>query len=641
MKIVNKIYLLITGVVWIALGHETYAYDQDSLLFSINSGEAVHRSAPEFVTRLTKVQKMNNLYIGGYYRAYLYHRKMDQAYTGHTTNRHLSVGDGYREPMLLLFLGGNPTPSTNFGTQIFILPDYRGIGYENTDLNVQLGVMLYGDIKTNFGKFNIQAGGINWARLSHFTLWQNETYGRFSIFDRTPWEDAGNVAERYKGFYNRGTINQDARWGRRAFQGLYIEGNGLPNGLSTVLMYGKTDNNGGVSSFLDNKFPNQLYAGKLKKSFRKNYIALNTFNSIATTDSVNGERKGYNIHTVEYLFKIKEFKLGGEAGLGSYGSPTYQRGWSEGINVRLFSPGKYSGIPLDLQFYQMGKNFVNLNGVMFNTSVGEARQTGVNLANSQSIFPFSSPVTEIGQLANNRRGLNLNSEFKIWKLRFNVGYGNASELEKLSNKISYNHRVNGLAFSRLSLFMGGIGPYRRVNTFFRGYFEELTLADTTAEGRPLYNKYFNDLETQVKYKTKLLGREFFAYYLASFNSVGNKFSMIPDFSDPYLKIVSNEFECYYALFPKLLLSGYYGIERAIANDRTDANTYNRDPLKDPPSYKHRNQTGQGYGFGFDIAIGENAGLYFRQRWFSFRDKNFADDHFRGQEATVELKVMFY
>jgi len=39
-------------------------------------------------------------------------------------------------------------------------------------------------------------------------------------------------------------------------------------------------------------------------------------------------------------------------------------------------------------------------------------------------------------------------------------------------------------------------------------------------------------------------------------------------------------------------------------------------------------------------IAKNTGLYFRHRWFTFEDRSFVQDNFRGYESTIELKIFF-
>ncbi len=595
------------------------------------------------------ISPLKNLTITGFYRALIYTRTLNDAYmTVSDPLRSVTVGDAFREPMLNLNVGAAPTKNTYFNYQMFFFPNYAGPTFDNKNLTLQFGVTLSGGIKTKIGKYDFTLGGANWQKLSKFTLWQNEGLNRFSTFDRRPWDDPTSIA-RYKDWNEQGTINQDVRWGRRPFQGVYMESIGMPGKLSTVFFYGKTDNSGGGSSFLTPKTPDQIFAGKLAKAFGRNSIGVNSFNRVANADSIKDIGIGYDVHTLEYVYFFKNIKFSGEIGAGSYYSPTHKRVYSDGVNLGFYIPKKFTKLPLNIQMFHIGTNFVNINTIVYNTSIAEAQQQSSTLANSQSLFPFNSPIVDIGQLTNNREGININTEFKIFsKIRFNIGYANTMEISRISNAVSYTHRVNGLTMSQINSFNTNIGPYNNISTLYRGYYETAHLSDTTANGKMAHDKHFNTLEVQGKYGGKFLQKSFFIFYNGFFNSVQSSFSLFNKMNDDaYMRVYSNEFDVYYNIFSRFTLVGYYGVERAIGNRFTDLNTSNPNAVsKDrnkplvAPTNNPRDQTGQGIGFGFDIDLGKNVGLYYRQRWFDYSDKNFADDHYKGQEATVELKLTF-
>ncbi|MEL6846337.1 MAG: hypothetical protein AAFP02_24275, partial [Bacteroidota bacterium] len=93
----------------------------------------------------------------------------------------------------------------------------------------------------------------------------------------------------------------------------------------------------------------------------------------------------------------------------------------------------------------------------------------------------------------------------------------------------------------------------------------------------------------------------------------------------------HEFDLYYELFPKFILTGYYGIEFIKGGRDTDWDLESAQP---------RNQFGQGIGLGFDWTVAENAAFYVRHRLMRFEDASFALDRYRGNETTIELKVFF-
>ena len=80
-----------------------------------------------------------------------------------------------------------------------------------------------------------------------------------------------------------------------------------------------------------------------------------------------------------------------------------------------------------------------------------------------------------------------------------------------------------------------------------------------------------------------------------------------------------------------MLTTYFGYERILGNYDTELALETGKP---------RDQQGTGIGFGFDIDLGRNAGLYLRHRFFAFEDRSFTKDQFQGQETLLEIKVAF-
>jgi hypothetical protein len=642
------LFLLLVG-----LGSKNTAVAERRInLFALNTNNPLTANRPSLGDFLNKspdekpIPFLNDLEITGFYRALVYTRTMEDAYTQPLEPlRVITIADGYREPMLNLNIGANPTKNTYFNYQMFFFPSYPGmtnnksVDNANRLLSIYFGVTVNGTIKTKLGKYDVTMGGTNWQRISHLTLWQNEGFNRFSTFDRRPWDDPTSTA-RYKDFNEQGTINQDVRWGRRPFQGIYIEGTNMPLKTGLVFFYGKTDNNGGGLSYLSPTYPDQFIGGRLSKNFGKNSISYNTFNRTANKDSVKDVFVGYDIQTIQYVYFFKTIKLTGELGAGSYTDPKHPQKYSECINLGVLLPKKYTFLPINLQFFQIGPNFINLNSIVYNTSIISAQQQSTGLANSQSIFPFFNPIVEIGQLTNNRKGINLNTEYKIGNLRINLGYANTMEMQHITNAISYNHRINALAVSRINPFVMGSGPYGRVNTMYRGYYETVNLTDSST-------KHFNTLELQAKYGSKFLKKDIFIFYTGYFNSVQPMFSLFNKFNDDaYLRVITNEFDLYYNIVPKVMLVGYYGLEHVMGNKYTDINTTNSNTItndkssKPPLTLMPRNQIGQGIGCGLDLDIGKNIGLYLRHRWMNYEDMNFGNDHYKGMESTFEIKATF-
>jgi hypothetical protein len=122
------------------------------------------------------------------------------------------------------------------------------------------------------------------------------------------------------------------------------------------------------------------------------------------------------------------------------------------------------------------------------------------------------------------------------------------------------------------------------------------------------------------------------FYLGGFHSVQRNYSNLPVFSDKaYLQSYNQQLEFYYLLFPKLIVSNYLGYDRIIANNQTQLDAITQLP---------KNQQGLSYAIGLDFQLAKNTGLYIRQRWMHYEDKHFEQDHYKGMETTVELKIFF-
>ncbi len=588
----------------------------------VNKPKGISLSDP----RLKK--PLRNLNFSGYYRFYGFHRYMSQPYSVlEPKPRTISVGDGYREPLMLLTITGTPVSGATFGTDIFLYAPYLGSTAGNA-ISLNLGVNFYTSIKTSNGNFDVHLGGINWYQQSPLTVWAADAFNRYSIFTRVPWEPANAVETRYKTYFDQGAVNYDNRFGKRAFQGITLYGTQLPLGFNLSGFAGKMQSNTGTL------LPDYAYGGRLAREFgkSKHTIAYNTFSNYTQTDSIRGEGKTYGIHTLEGIFKWKGFLLRSEAGGGYYNSESQQLGWGEGLNVDLTTPKRYTGIPLKLSYYRIAPEFVNVNAAFLNTSVLEAL-TGVQGLGATTLTPFAGPMMDLGFMANNRQGASLNGELVLGKLKINAGLGFSTELTRGNAAVSYNHRVNSLSISRFAFFANNIGPYSHLNTYFRGAYEVVNIhSNLDSMGLPLFTKSYNSTDVQAKYNGKIGGKNFFLFYLGTYNNSQDFLSPLPVFTDKaFVRTLYNELDLYYQVHPKVMLCAYGGLERIKANMETDLDVVTLLP---------RDQTGLGLGLGLDLEIGKNTGLFLRHQWYDFKDQAFTLEKYRGQETTLELKAFF-
>jgi len=584
----------------------------------------------------------NKVVFSGYYRLAGLYRNFQNPYqiadSTFLSERVLRPDDGYWEPVVRLNIAANPTSNTSFYTDLFLLSPYNGVPFNENYLSLNLALNFYGNINTQIGTFSVRTGGIHWYSLSAFTLGQGIAE-RFSIYERQPWNGSEHP---YKGrvqhFYNKGYVASDNRFGVQAFKGLIVEGSNLPQQFSFALVYGKTANN--VNVFANgfgepddvDLIPHYSYGGKLVKSFKnKQYLAYNTFNTVNLIGTINADKQGFNIHTLSFEWLVKALQISGEAGMGRYYSPNYGTHWSPGFKVKVQSPKKYTGIPLDVEIFHLGKNFVNPNSEFLNTSIVEL-QANPNGNTTQILNPFATPLLPIGILANNRQGVNLETAFNFKRFKFSIGNSIASEISPLSNDISFGHRVNGLTISRFAPFAFNIGAYQHLSTIYRGTFElsSITAVDSITGIAPL--KRLNTFEFQLKYQLPSEKVPVTFFYNSSYNSVQPKWSPVPVFSNKaYLRAYYHELELYYNVVPSVTLNAYYGHQTVRANEQSNLS---------PDTGLPRHQINQAVAIGTDILLTRHSALHLKQRWFHQKAHAFTKDNFKGSETSLELKVYF-
>ncbi|MFP5470576.1 MAG: hypothetical protein ACLGGV_03195 [Bacteroidia bacterium] len=611
-----------------------------------------------------KKPPLDGFSVSGSYRFYVQHRLFVDPYAYDFANgepiylegRSILIGDDTQLPELTLNISGKPTSKTTFGTDLVVWNQNTG----NFDYyrNLQLGINLYGNFATEFANVNVRAGGIHWHSMTAFTMKSFIGYNRFSVFERNPWDPQyKKIDQRYDDYYSKGAVSQDARWANQAVQGFIVDLTELPLGFSANVIYGKTQNagsafldlandrndstNNSFVKFFDNTIPNNVYGGRLIKNIaNKHTISLNTFNRRSYSDVLAKDPIDNNIYTTDFNLNFKNIRFSGEVGTAKY-SDVYNQdtlGYGEMASIKINLDKKLSFIPIEIHAYRISPNAVNNNAEFVNTSVNEATSAAAGshtvIGSNGVLQQNGSAILGIGQMANNRQGVNINTDIKIKDLTLTLGNGISKEIENKNNQISFSHNINGLTMARFWRwsFPSNVGPYNRKSVLYRGVFEAINLTDLNQNGEVVNDKYFNNIEAQVKYKFNLFKKPWYFFYLGAYNSVQTEFSPITVFTeDAYVRVYTHQLENYYAIHPKFVLAQYIGIERIIGNYNTQVDVESERPL---------NQEGIGFGLGFDYMIAKNTGLYFRHRYFQFKDMSFEYDTFSGHETTIELKIYF-
>ncbi|MFN0276065.1 MAG: hypothetical protein ACKVPJ_09990 [Chitinophagales bacterium] len=600
--------------------------------------------------------------VAGFYRFYGTQTRNSLPYLLSTTGgqtvpqNQLFIGDDTQLPTLQLNVSGRPTLKTSWAFDIYTYQYLNGnldeaYGRQVADslrpstqdplsgtrlassLILNLGINFTGTHETQFGTFTVRTGGIQWHYISELTMGSFRGYNRFTLFERNPWDPVTNsVSTRYDKYFNEGAVDQDMRWGNKAFKGFALDATELPLHLGAKLLVGKTELNGGFSPT-----PNVSYGGRIfKEKDAGKFYAINTMNSITYSDSLVTEKVGFNEITFEVKETIFDFGFHLEAGAAQYFSPTHSEGWGELISATIMTPAKKSIPTFSLHGFRINPDVINNNSIFLNSGVTEYITNEIpagSIGSNAVLRPTGSAMQRMGQMSNNRQGIDLNIE-QIWKsFSVNVGFAMTGEIEAISNTITYTHPISGLTRARFwrFAFPSDVGPYDRYSVIYRDVYETVNLTDDSS-GVAVNKKYFSVFEPQLKYKTKLFNRALYLFYLGYYSSAQRDWSAIPVLDEEaYIRQYASEFEVYYNITDGLVLSGYLGYERTLGNYLTDIDEETRRP---------RNQIGNGYGAGLDIDLGRNAILYVRNKWSKFIDTSFKEDAFRNQETIVELKIFF-
>ena len=609
---------------------------------------------------------VSNIKLGGVFRFLTYVRDLPTIYplaipsyyTGPYPQQTLiSVGTGYREPMLLLSISGTAKKNMTFGTELMLNSPFNG-DFSNNSISLNLGTNFYSTLKSEFGNFKVHAGGISWYKQSKLTVWAEEGYLRYSLFERAPYDPLNKESvERYSKYYEQGVIDQDIRFSNVAFQGITISGSAFPwqmaDGLSFQTILGKTQNN--ISKTLSDKADDYSFGFKIShKLDSKRMFGLNYFSSKTATDSMSLLKREFSMSSLEFDYKHNGMRLFGEIGYGSYQSSNVALSSGEAIVVNLATTKKQTLIPLQIQYCRISPEAVNVNASFKNTSVVDLVETTVieEGANATVMTSFGGPITNLGYLANNRQGVSLNTEFEVGDFTISGGLGFYSEIKRINSNLSYNHISTGLLLSRISYFSTGYGPYGHLNSFYRGVYENVSVTDSSmidSTGAPLFDKFFCSSDLHLKYKTTVFGKELYLFSLTNYNTAQDFFSATPVIKPTALiRQFNHRLDICYSLSKRVSLVLMSAYERVLANNSTELDNYDPFPIDATgqdlgiqnyiPSYKARNQTGQIFGLGFDIKLNDGAFLFLRHSQFKFNDKNYAETNIKGSETTLEIKI---
>ena len=110
-----------------------------------------------------------------------------------------------------------------------------------------------------------------------------------------------------------------------------------------------------------------------------------------------------------------------ELGVGKYHEPKMDLGYGEAILFKI-KTDKSTKFPLNIQFYRISPQFVNVTGNFLNTSVLEVFPNVEGIGTTVKT-PYQSPMVGLGYPVNNRQGMEINVDFSKRKLKLNGGLG--------------------------------------------------------------------------------------------------------------------------------------------------------------------------------------------------------------------------
>ena len=586
----------------------------------------------------------------GYYRFLGFARNQQKTFPNNSGKTLvISSGDAYREPMFLLKLNGKTKEKVIFGADFMLNSLYKGSSPDFTQpLTLNLGLNISTSITTKYGNFNFKSGGVSWYRQSRLTVWGNHSFNRISIFERRPQTPLNKTPiNRYSNYYNSGLVDQGIRYGSRAFQGIFIQASKLPLNFSLKGVIGKSTFNRSVLENSDN-FTSSF---QLKNILMPNLkLAYNYLSSWADTDSLSDERRNYFIHTFELDKKWNKIQFQMELGIGNYRDPIRQLGYGKAILVNV-KTAKISKVPINLQLYRISPQFVNVTGNFLNTSVLDVFPN-IEGVGTTVRTPYKSPIVGLGYPVNNRQGVSINADVTLGQLKLNGGIGVFAEIDTSYSALSYIHNVNSQTLSRIYVFAQNWGPYNALNSTYRGVFENVNISDTSINGLANFKKFFNTIEFQAKYNNKIFGKNYYIFCLTRFNTCQKDLNLFPQIgTQALISQFSEEIDFSIEIGEKSALVLSYGIEKILGNSSTDigdspnatsTNTFfEMLGLEDLYRYTNfRNQRNTLFGFGLDYKIGQNAMVFYRYNQYRYFDPNFIENHLKGWEMMLELKINF-
>lgn len=606
-----------------------------------------------------------NLEVTGVARFLTTYRQMDESYVDMTTSdKHIlftdypntNAGSGANAgfPLLELNLQSKLRHNFNFNVGYSLGHAFTGdIDGKSQSFGAVQNLNFGAQLRTGKIKASIWAGEVLWTNLSRFTMGQPEFTDNY--FERLPWDWYRTSFTRYQEYFSLSSNIGSQNLGRSPLQGGIGVIEYLPAQTSLKIIYGQTNRSITNSNF-GTGFPSYLTGYRLEKYIFERTIrgkaGLNLYAKRAYTDALATAKDNNTMYTFDFDVKVKKIKFSGEVGGSLVENP--------GIDARETNPdGAANGFaavfktefdrravlwPFSIEFYNIDKNFGDVNGAILNSNPN-IKQSGYANEFIYNDSYFANVSNEVGQLVNNRRGVNFNLEANLGDLKIQFGYSASQEIEKISDSLTIQHRVNALSRSRFRPWFQASGPYARIKGFWFRTFETLTLKN---EGGYLDRDLlgFNAVDVKVKYR-KAIGKkhEIVLINLTSANTIREGFTALsnPTSDKNLVAVLYNDFTAAFKLTEKVTLIGNFAVETVKGSTSTDLSP-DKILKENGSAYSDDERTidqiGHMYALGVDYDLNRKVSFHLRSKYMDHKDNNFLQDKYSGFETTFELKIFF-
>jgi hypothetical protein len=602
----------------------------------------------------------------GNFRFHAMYRVLNQSYPN-VKPKNLNIGgfgDGSLplggSPLLTLFSKIVPAEGVELGIGFGFGHIFAGtIDPDSTRSRTPFGQTFGGtaSFRTKYGNIKIGGGNLYGGMSQLFSGW---TQVRWNPFYRLPWDVSaqyGGSWSSYENTYTNGSVtNFDAAYasGGRT-QGAIIQFSDLPKGFGLNLSYGVDGQTGlytlsAADSLNTLSGTKRTLGGRAYRKVNGHEIGITGILNKGYVDNVSDYRESQYMYSGDATFVFPNITVNAEVGATAFTNPfgkydgtlagSGTRPWDtleykSGIDylgqLRFVLKKEVLGIPLRVNMYNLGANYINLNSGAFNTSTYSNTSAYVQIRQNWDVAMRKGFIADLGQSANNRRAVEISTQLEKGRLKISLGTQVGSEIQKqdaVNNQVMFYHKLNPWSRGGFNFWTPEGGPYHRLLGNFIQLLEKVQITDNVVN----YKKTFNVFDIDSRYRTSLFGRSLILTSYTSYQSASDKFSPLPYVTNhAFVRVFYEELITYYQLTKTTVIVGHAAYNKAAANNRTTLSSDNGKPI---------NQDTWGFGGGIDWNFAPMMGIYFREMWMTHRDKNFRLDHFQGYETSLEIKVMF-